>query len=60
MFKFLSKYNLKKLKKEINEYGYTYSNYEFIKEALMVILAVVIVSYISQLKFKSMIFLISP
>lgn len=58
MFKFLSKYNLKKLKKEINEYGYTYSNYEFIKEALMVILAVVIVSYISQLKFKSMIFLI--
>lgn len=58
MFKFLSKYNLRKLRNEINEYGFKYSNFEFVKEATIVILTIVIVSYISQLRFKSMMFLI--
>ena len=52
MNKLLKRYSLKHLKEEIHEYGFSYSNTDFLIEAGSIMAFIFIVAYLSQLEYR--------
>ena len=55
----LKRYSLKELKNDIRKYGFNYATKDFIIESFFIILAVLVIAFISHLRYQYILILIS-